>query len=135
MPHLFCLLWISDTYRRSGESTTRRKIHRKKKLLWLRSSTQTFQIRNGVISPSGERASYLVRYASRGGVTCAPLAFGLQCWFARKRPYQPLIAFRHVPREFRHREGGQPTIYFAIGDHVNVSWCRSHTNASGVMAT
>ena len=30
---------------------------------------------------------------------------------------------------------GQPTIYFAIGDHVNVSWCRSHTNASGVMAT
>ena len=30
---------------------------------------------------------------------------------------------------------GQPTIYSAIGDHVNVSWCRSHTNASGVMAT
>ena len=30
---------------------------------------------------------------------------------------------------------GQPTIYFAIGDHANVSWCRSHTNASGVMAT
>ena len=34
-----------------------------------------------------------------------------------------------------HAYWGQPSIYFAIGDHVNVSWCRSHTNASGVMAT
>ena len=30
---------------------------------------------------------------------------------------------------------GQPSIYFPIGDHVNVFWCRSHTNASGVIAT
>ena len=30
---------------------------------------------------------------------------------------------------------GQPTIYFPIGDHVNVSRCRSHTNASGIIAT
>ena len=30
---------------------------------------------------------------------------------------------------------GQHSIYFPIGDHVNVSWCRSHTNASGVIAT
>ena len=25
------------------------------------------------------------------------------------------------------RNWGQPSIYFPIGDHVNVSWCRSHT--------
>ena len=31
--------------------------------------------------------------------------------------------------------GGQPSIYFPIGDHVNVSWCCSHTNASGVIST
>ena len=31
--------------------------------------------------------------------------------------------------------GGQPSIYFPIGDHVNVSRCRSHTNASGVIST
>ena len=30
---------------------------------------------------------------------------------------------------------GQPSIYFPIGDHVNVSWCCSHTNASGVIST
>ena len=30
---------------------------------------------------------------------------------------------------------GQYSIYFPIGDHVTVSWCRSHTNASGVIAT
>ena len=30
---------------------------------------------------------------------------------------------------------GQPSIYFPIRDHVNVSWCRSHTNASGVIST
>ena len=30
---------------------------------------------------------------------------------------------------------GQPTIYFAIGDHVNVSWCRWQTKSSVVMAT
>ena len=30
---------------------------------------------------------------------------------------------------------GQPSIYLPIGDHVNVSWCRSHTNASGFIAT
>ena len=30
---------------------------------------------------------------------------------------------------------GQPSIYFPIGDHVNVSWCCSHTNASGVVST
>ena len=29
---------------------------------------------------------------------------------------------------------GQPSIYFPIGDH-DVSWCRSHTNSSGVIAT
>ena len=30
---------------------------------------------------------------------------------------------------------GQPSIHFPIGDHVNVFWCRSHTNTSGVIAT
>ena len=30
---------------------------------------------------------------------------------------------------------GQPSIDFPIGDHVNVSRCRSHTNASGVIST
>ena len=30
---------------------------------------------------------------------------------------------------------GQPSIYFPIDDHVNVSRCRSHTNASGVIST
>ena len=30
---------------------------------------------------------------------------------------------------------GQPSIYFPIGDHVNVSRCRSHTNALGVIST
>ena len=30
---------------------------------------------------------------------------------------------------------GQPSIYFPIGDHVNVSCCCSHTNASGVIST
>ena len=33
------------------------------------------------------------------------------------------------------RRRGQPSIYFPIGDHVNVSWCCSHTNASGVIST
>ena len=37
---------------------------------------------------------------------------------------------------FRRRNSrGQPSIYFPIGDHVNVSWCCSHTNASGVIST
>ena len=40
-----------------------------------------------------------------------------------------------IQYDLRRCDWGQPTIYFAIGDHVNVSWCRSHTNASGVMAT
>ena len=35
----------------------------------------------------------------------------------------------------RSHTRGQPSIYFPIGDHVNVSRCRSHTNASGVIST
>ena len=30
---------------------------------------------------------------------------------------------------------GQPSVYFPVGDHANVSWCRSYTNASRVVAT
>ena len=36
---------------------------------------------------------------------------------------------------FHYQDWGQPSIYFPIGDHVNVSWCCSHTNASGVIST
>ena len=35
----------------------------------------------------------------------------------------------------RSHTRGEPSIYFPIGDHVNVSRCRSHTNASGVIST
>ena len=39
--------------------------------------------------------------------------------------YRPLCSIKR----------GQPSIYFPIGDHVNVSRCCSHTNASGVIST
>ena len=45
------------------------------------------------------------------------------------------LCFNELSKYFFRVIWGQPIIYFAIGDHVNVSWCRSHTNASGVMAT
>ena len=43
----------------------------------------------------------------------------------------------HLPmvKKQVHHRWGWPCIYFPIGDHVNVSWCRSHTNTSGVIAT
>ena len=37
----------------------------------------------------------------------------------------------HLPTNNR----GQTSDYFPVGGHVNVSWCRSHTNASGVIAS
>ena len=42
------------------------------------------------------------------------------------------LAFILMPKYLEILIQGQPSIYFPVGDH-DVSWCRSHTNSSGVI--